>query len=118
MPRTARIATGGLFSRRESWRGENESKSLYKSFPVETDDTFFRAVRDVERNVLRADLVPAALPATAALEDQQTLRFLELDLGNPHGHDLVYQIALGVEKFHVGRRHIQRGHRAAGPLAR
>ena len=29
----------------------------YKSFPVETEDYFYRVVRDVERNALRASLV-------------------------------------------------------------
>ncbi len=42
---------------------------------------------------------------------------LELDLGNPQGHDLVCQPALGVEKFQIGRGDVQRGHRAAGPFA-
>jgi len=32
----------------------------YKSFPVETDEYFYQVVRYVERNALRADLVPSA----------------------------------------------------------
>jgi putative transposase len=32
----------------------------FKSFPVETDDYFYQVVRYVERNALRADLVPDA----------------------------------------------------------
>ena len=32
----------------------------YKSFPVETEDYFYRVVRDVERNALRASLVRRA----------------------------------------------------------
>jgi putative transposase len=32
----------------------------YKSFPVETDDYFYQVMRYVERNALRAELVPTA----------------------------------------------------------
>lgn len=35
-------------------------QNRYKSFPIETDESFYRVVRYVERNALRAELVPHA----------------------------------------------------------
>ena len=62
MPRTARVAPGGMVFHvlnRGVGRG-HVYQARFKSFPVETNDYFYHVARYVERNALRANLVSSA----------------------------------------------------------